>query len=121
MSDQTEVLLYDLDPAIQGQAIELINWLRSQGVPLVITSGRRSYAEQLFLYAKGRTLPGPVVTNTVNSKHVQGLAFDVDVQGMARSALPQWFLDYLGEVGEALDLNWGGRWRSPYDPGHFEL
>ena len=27
----------------------------------------------------------------------------------------------IGEIGEALGLRWGGRWRSPYDPGHLEL
>jgi hypothetical protein len=23
-------------------------------------------------------------------------------------------------IGEQLGLRWGGRWRHPYDPGHFE-
>jgi hypothetical protein len=26
----------------------------------------------------------------------------------------------VGAVGEQLGLRWGGRWRNPYDPGHFE-
>ncbi len=27
----------------------------------------------------------------------------------------------IGEVGESLDLRWGGRWINPHDPGHLEL
>jgi hypothetical protein len=27
----------------------------------------------------------------------------------------------IGEIGEALDLRWGGRWSNPHDPGHLEL
>jgi len=26
----------------------------------------------------------------------------------------------VGTAGERLGLRWGGRWRHPYDPGHFE-
>jgi hypothetical protein len=26
----------------------------------------------------------------------------------------------IGVEGEKLGLRWGGRWRKPYDPGHFE-
>jgi hypothetical protein len=26
-----------------------------------------------------------------------------------------------GVIGEALGLEWGGRWTRPYDPAHFQL
>lgn len=27
----------------------------------------------------------------------------------------------IGDIGEKLGLRWGGRWRTPHDPGHLEL
>jgi hypothetical protein len=39
-------------------------------------------------------------------------------------ALPVWnnarLWKKIGMLGERLGLRWGGRWRVPYDPGHFE-
>lgn len=32
---------------------------------------------------------------------------------------PAWAV--IGEVGERLGLRWGGRWKSPHDPGHLEF
>jgi len=55
------------------------------------------------------------------SKHQYGLAIDVVpfVNGVAvwdNTAL--W--KKIGVAGETLGLRWGGRWKRPYDPGHFE-
>lgn len=41
-----------------------------------VTSGVRSKAAQAALYAQGRTAPGPIVTDTLDSAHVEGLAVD---------------------------------------------
>jgi len=57
----------------------------------------------------------------MSSLHVQGRAFDVDVFRVSRSSIPRWWFEQLGAFGEGLGLTWGGRWRSFYDPGHFEL
>lgn len=32
---------------------------------------------------------------------------------------PAWGI--IGEEAERIGLRWGGRWRSPFDPGHAEL
>lgn len=32
---------------------------------------------------------------------------------------PAWAI--IGEVGEGVDLIWGGRWKDPHDRGHLEL
>lgn len=42
-----------------------------------VTSGRRSPAEQAAIYAQGRTAPGTIRTDTLDSAHVAGLALDV--------------------------------------------
>ena len=43
----------------------------------MVTEGLRTLARQKDLYAQGRTKPGPVVTWTLKSKHIDGLAVDL--------------------------------------------
>lgn len=59
---------------------------------------------------------GRRVTNlrSGESRHQWGLA--VDLVGPRNRS--QWLL--VGREGESLGLRWGGRWRHPYDPYHFE-
>ncbi len=97
---------------------EFLQACRDEGLPVKITSTRRSEEEQARLYAQGRTEPGPVVTWTLNSKHVSGEAFDCTIVGAPEydDAPEAW--DLLGELGEDLGLDWGGSFG---DFGHFEL
>lgn len=46
-------------------------------VPFIITEGLRSLERQRELYAQGRTTPGPVVTGTMQSRHLTGHAVDL--------------------------------------------
>ena len=98
----------------------LVAYARRAGLPVVITEGIRSAGRQAELYAQGRSRPGPIVTNTLRSKHVTGHAFDIDLYQVApdRVAVPVW--EWCGRLGEALGLVWGGRWRMR-DYRHFEL
>jgi len=119
MDDPTPYQLAGLDPQIRGKAITMLNGLRGLGIPAIIgpLGGRRSQTEQVALYMSGRG-----VTSTTSSRHVLGMAFDLDIAGISRDSIPQWFWDILGPWAESsLGLTWGGRWRSPYDPGHFQL
>jgi hypothetical protein len=55
------------------------------------------------------------------SKHQYGLAVDLvpivdSVAVWDNTALWR----QIGVTGEKLGLRWGGRWRAPYDPAHFE-
>jgi len=113
--------IYTLNRAIQPHAWWLIYIMRAYvGVAAIITSARRSAMEQAELYARGRTQRGPIVTNTLRSRHVEGLAFDVDVHATAPDDVPLEVWEAFGEVGEYLGLKWGGRW-SMRDWRHFEL
>lgn len=113
-SDPTLDHLESLQPACAQRALELVNAAREAGWPVWISSSIRSEAEQRALVAAGRS-------RTMSSKHITGLAFDVDVLGLRRDDVPMPFLRALGAYGEALGLRWGGRWTRPFDPGHFEL
>lgn len=114
MYDPTASNIDTLEPRTALAATWLVYVVRNAGVPLIITSARRTTAEQQKLLAAGRT-------KTLNSKHLQGKAFDVDVYGYSRDAIPRSFWNVVGPWAEAnLGLKWGGRWTSLWDPGHFE-
>ena len=113
-SDPTLSHLYQLTPETAALAVELVTAARLAGLPLIITSSRRSPEQQAQLVAAGRS-------RTMQSPHLRGDAFDVDLAGLQRDRVPHWVWDALGPYGEALGLVWGGRWRGLWDPGHFEL
>jgi len=107
------VHIRNLSPDIQDAAWWLVYLFRDAGIPLQITSTLRSRAEQAVLVGKG-------LSGTLQSKHLIGQAFDVDVHGFGRDEIPLWFWYELGWVGEYLGLRWGGRFSNLKDYGHFE-
>ncbi len=102
-----------LEPETARLAYWLVYAARTAGVPLIITSGRRSPEEQRQLVQQGRS-------QTYQSRHLSGEAFDVDVAGLGRDQVPRWVWDSLGPYAESMGLDWGGRWRTLVDLGHFE-
>lgn len=115
--DPTEASIATLDVAVQPLAIALVNACRTAGWPVFIqaSGARRSLDEQQILVQRGRS-------QTLQSKHVQGRAFDIDVLGLSRSEVPESFWWQLGPAAENfLGLTWGGRFKTLYDPGHFEV
>ena len=100
------------------------------GHPMIVTDGVRSTAQQLALYAKGRTAPGPIVTQAdglrVRSNHQvkgDGFGYAVDMTFLVHGA-PVWLETspwrLYGEMARALGLSWGGVWSRPDKP-HIEL
>lgn len=116
MNDPTPQQLAGLSPTLQPIAIEIINLFRDAGIPLGIVAlgGRRTSAQQSNLVGKG-------VSATLNSYHLTGDAFDVDVLGFPRDQIPPQFWNIYGQVVESYGLVWGGRWSQPYDPAHAQL
>ncbi|HEX2980676.1 MAG TPA: M15 family metallopeptidase, partial [Anaerolineaceae bacterium] len=105
MFDPTESHLSGLEPRTRLLATYLIIAARQSGIPLIITSSKRGFWEQARLVASG-------ASKTLNSKHLRGQAFDVDVMGWSRDALPKTFWEAVGSYGEYLGLKWGGRWKT---------
>jgi len=101
--------------------------------PIFLVYVGRSTAEQMALYAKGRTKPGRIVTNadgvTNVSKHQvhrDGFvrAFDFAFVDDPRTPLDEtWSMaspwGVVGAMAEALTLTWGGRF-ALHDYGHVE-
>lgn len=76
------------------------------------------------MYAKGRTDGDHIVTNARGgrSNHNFGIAFDIgvfDAQGHYFDESPAYGV--VGPLGEALGLEWGGRWVSFKDRPHYQL
>lgn len=115
----------DLLPEVQDQCRTLIASCGNQGIVLVVTQTYRTWAEQAELYAQGRTKPGLIVTHAPPgySWHEFRRAFDVAIKTYPGDLKPKDFYNgpwgHIGEIGELLGLEWGGRWKKPDRP-HFE-
>ena len=107
-----------LHPFFRDRVIALIHRCKSKGIELSVVETYRTHAKQAEYKNMGRQYTR---NGAGKSRHQFGLAVDVVpiVNGKA-----QWHNRYLwrriGLIGEQLGLQWGGRWRSLYDPGHFE-
>lgn len=126
--------LTGLHPVVLAAANALIECCYTCGVPVQITQGLRTIAEQDALYAQGRTKPGPVVTNARGgqSYHNYGLAIDFALLlpngssvswDMARDGDNDQAADWLEVVQQAkrLGFEWGGDWTSLKDYPHFQM
>ncbi|MYZ60720.1 M15 family peptidase [Elizabethkingia anophelis] len=109
-------------------------------VDFTITDGVRTLKRQQELYAQGRTKPGIKVTNADGIKNKSNHQAKADRFGHAVDLYP-FFLgqvqvnhkdtiknlkliaDHIKKVAKELciGITWGGDWKSPYDPPHFEL
>ncbi|OMF98169.1 M15 family metallopeptidase [Paenibacillus sp. FSL R7-0337] len=126
--------LKGLHPAVLAAANALIERSYSRGVPILITQGLRTVAEQDALYAQGRTKPGGIVTNARGgfSYHNYGLAVDFALLlpdasnvswDMKRNGNKDGEVDWLEVVQEAkaLGFEWGGDWTSFKDYPHLQM
>jgi hypothetical protein len=110
--------LNSLHPYFRDRIVELIHICKAQGIELAIVESYRTRAKQAEYFGMGRKYTR---TKGGNSKHQYGLA--VDVVPIINSAaiwdnISLW--KKIGVAGEKLGLRWGGRWRAPFDPAHFE-
>ncbi len=126
--------LSGLLPVVKIAAETLIDRCYARGVPIVITQGLRTIAEQDALYAQGRTKPGAIVTNASGgtSFHNFGVAIDFALlmpDGRSVSwdtkrngdldLLPDW--DEVVTEAKRIGFAWGGDWKSFVDMPHFEM
>jgi peptidoglycan L-alanyl-D-glutamate endopeptidase CwlK len=114
-----------LHPSLQPLAIGLIELALEHGITAKVIAGLRTYEEQNKLYAQGRTAPGKVVTKAKGGQswHNFAIAFDIGVfSADGRTYFPESHAyRIVGELGESLGLEWGGRWKNFPDEPHFQL
>ncbi len=113
-----------LHPKLQAIIPRLIADCTALGLPVLVTDGMRTKAEQDALYAKGRTAPGSIVTNVryPNSMHNWGVAFDFcrNVKGREYDDTDDFFFR-VASVAKTYGLDWGGDWKSFPDRPHLQL
>jgi peptidoglycan L-alanyl-D-glutamate endopeptidase CwlK len=121
---RTESNILTLHPKAQEAARQFLTRLHNAGINARIISGTRTYAEQDELYAKGRTKPGPKVTNAKGgqSNNNFGIAWDIGIFDNQGAYLPESPLyDRAAEVGLIDGLEWGRDWQSFIDKPHYQL
>lgn len=113
-------LLLKVQPVFASCLIELKKHFQEKGVEARYISGTRTFAEQDALYAKGRTAPGPKVTNAKGgqSNHNFGIAVDVGLflpDGRYLEDTP-FYREIGGIVATFPTLEWGGNWKFVDEP-----
>jgi hypothetical protein len=114
-------MITDLDalhPYFRDRVSALIRACKAKGIEIAVVETFRTHAKQNEYKGMGK---GYTSSGAGKSKHQYGLAVDVVpvVHGVAVwNNVALW--KKIGTAGEKLGLRWGGRWRHPYDPGHFE-
>jgi peptidoglycan L-alanyl-D-glutamate endopeptidase CwlK len=120
-------LLNGLSPRFRPLAFELLARLTEAKIPVLITCTSRTAAEQAEAVATGHSA-------VAHSKHQDGDAIDIipfsqfllygEDKLQWDAVDPVWMK--IGQIGEALGLRWGGRFKPlntvgvGWDPGHFE-
>ena len=109
---------------VDSRLVEILARARElSGINFQITDGLRTTAEQAELVARG-------ASQTMNSRHLTGMAADVVVLNPDGSAnwspeayteLANYAKQAAGELGYGNMLEWGGDWRSFFDGPHFQL
>lgn len=110
--------LNSLHPYFRDRIVDLIRICKEQGIELAVVESFRTHAKQAEYFGMGRKYTR---SKGGKSKHQYGLAVDVVpiVDSVAIwDNVSLW--RKIGVTGERLGLRWGGRWRAPYDPAHFE-
>jgi len=128
MSDK----LTGLHPDLIIRVKHVLAAMAALGHPMIVTDGVRTDAQQVVLYAKGRTLPGRIVTNAdglhKRSNHqtkADGYGYAVDCTFLDATGVPTWDealpWNAYGACAKALGLVWGGDFKSLVDKPHIEL
>jgi peptidoglycan L-alanyl-D-glutamate endopeptidase CwlK len=119
----TERHLRTLQPRAQEAARGFMRRVTDAGFQVRIISGTRTYGQQDALFAKGRTLPGNVVTKAKGGKsnHNFGIAWDIGVFDNGRYLGESPLYDRVPATGLAPGIEWGGNWTSFKDRPHYQL
>lgn len=133
---------------LQGVHPDLVKVMKAaivnSPVDFTITEGLRSTKRQQELFSQGRTTPGVKVTNVNGVKNLSnhqdeadgrkdGLGQAVDLYPFFEGKVQVNHKDTIARLKDiaahikktakdmGIKIVWGGDWKSPYDPPHFQL
>lgn len=114
-----------LHPKVRQEVIDTITELEKNlpvNTKIRIVQGLRTIEEQDALYAKGRTKPGPKVTNARGGKsyHNYGLAIDYVIMVGKEIFWEHPLNKQVVAAFKAKGWKWGGDFKSITDKPHFE-
>lgn len=113
--------LSDLRPDVRANVELLLEECKKQGLKVLITQTLRDNEYQAMLYAKGRTTPGPIVTNSkVTTFHGVGLAIDFCENVPGREYADLTFFKNVATIAKYIGFSWGGDWKSFQDRPHLQ-
>jgi len=123
---RSTTLLAPLHPVLVSKFTALAEaFAQATGDSLEVVQGLRSWAAQAALYAKGRTAPGPVVTDAApgQSWHEFGMALDAAPASLLGQpnwdpASPLW--KTMVDLAQAAGFTCGACWSHP-DAPHLQL
>lgn len=136
IDDRSAKYIDTLIPEVKKNFVEFLleakELLKEEGLDYRCICGTRTWEAQEALYAKGRTAPGPKVTNARpgSSMHNFGLAIDCGVfRGKAylddgtpdEKRLADRMHKLCGALASKHNLRWGGNFKSIYDAPHYEF
>lgn len=104
--ERVDKMLEQANRETTGKHADFVRW--------VVIETYRPAARQAYLYAQGRTREGNIVTWTLKSRHISGLAVDVaplKKDGSIWWNAPQFIWDRLGHAARTQGLTWGGNWK----------
>jgi peptidoglycan LD-endopeptidase CwlK len=70
-------------------------------IPFILTCAKRTQQEQDALWEQGRSRPGPIVTWTRHSKHIEGKAFDFVI---LKDGKPDWKMEDKKSWEKAVEI-----------------
>lgn len=111
-------------PQVAVKVRALVNEAKVQGIDLLVTSTYRDFESQQAIYNQGRTTPGSKVTNARPGRSWHNWKRAVDVVPLV-GGKAIWndskLWAKIGEIGEAVGLEWAGRWKTFKEFAHFQL
>lgn len=111
----------DLRADVRANCEVFLAECKAAGLPVIITQTLRDNEYQATLYAKGRTAPGSIVTNSrTTTFHGAGLAFDIAKNIRGQEYADTAFFYKCAEIGKRIGFSWGGDWKSFVDLPHFQ-
>jgi peptidoglycan L-alanyl-D-glutamate endopeptidase CwlK len=118
----------------------MIESIKHSPVDFTVTEGVRTSKRQMDLYAQGRTSAGAIVTKkngTTNKSNHQvksdGYGYAVDLYPFYNGSVQVQDKEVINKLKLisvhikavakriGVEINWGGDWKNPFDPPHFEL
>jgi len=115
----------DLEPVTREKARLCLAYWDSEGIEYVVTGTLRTHEEQMEMWARGRTIPGPQVTWTQHSPHEDGKAFDALAlkNGKLVKDGNDPIYQKMGQIAESIGFQWGIMTKAGkhIDLDHFQL